>query len=85
MDVERLIDEDHCARGIWGLTGRLDLSRYHAEIAAVEGRARLTIQRHSCLSACGYTPIAKGLAQHVRLRAGVPFSLVLSGFADCSR
>ena len=39
IDVERLIDEDHCARAIWELIGRLDLSRYHAEIAAVEGHA----------------------------------------------
>src|SRR5271170_3463573 len=39
VDVEKLIDEDHCARSIWELVGRLDLSLYHAEIAAVEGRA----------------------------------------------
>ena len=39
MDVERLIAEDHPARAIWELVGRLDLSRYYAGIAAVEGRA----------------------------------------------
>ena len=39
MDVERLIEEDHPARSIWELVGRLDLSPYYAEIAAVEGRA----------------------------------------------
>ena len=39
MDVERLIEEDHAARSIWELVGRLDLSRYYAVIAAVEGRA----------------------------------------------
>ena len=39
MDVERLLEEDHPARSIWELVGRLDLSRYYAEIAAVEGRA----------------------------------------------
>jgi transposase len=39
IDVEKLIDEDHCARAIWELIGRLDLSRYHAKIAAVEGHA----------------------------------------------
>ena len=39
IDVERLIDEDHSARAIWELVGRLDLSLYYAEIAAVEGRA----------------------------------------------
>jgi transposase len=39
VDVERLIDEDHSARLIWQLVGRLDLSLYHAQIAAVEGHA----------------------------------------------
>ena len=39
IDVERLIDEDHSARSIWQLVGRLNLSLYHAEIAALEGRA----------------------------------------------
>jgi transposase len=39
IDVERLIEEDHSARSIWELVGRLDLSLYYAGIAAVEGRA----------------------------------------------
>jgi transposase len=39
IDVELLIDADHPACSIWELVGRLDLSRYYAEIAAVEGRA----------------------------------------------
>jgi transposase len=39
IDVELLIEEDHSARSIWELVGRLDLSRYYAEIGAVEGRA----------------------------------------------
>ena|SRR5579872_1692152 len=39
IEVERLIAEDHPARSIWALVGRLDLSRYYAAIAAVEGRA----------------------------------------------
>jgi transposase len=39
IDVERLIDEDHCARAIWQLIGRLDLSRYNAGISAVAGHA----------------------------------------------
>jgi transposase len=38
VDVERLIDDDHSARLIWELVGRLDLSLYHAQIAAVEGQ-----------------------------------------------
>src|SRR5271157_5439005 len=39
IEVERLIEADHPARAIWELVGRLDLSRYYAAIAAVEGRA----------------------------------------------
>ena len=37
IDVERLIEEDHPARAIWELVGRLDLSRYYAEIAVGGG------------------------------------------------
>jgi transposase len=39
VDVERLIEEEHLARAIWGLIGRLDLSSFYASIAnsAVEG------------------------------------------------
>jgi transposase len=39
VDVERLIEEDHSARSIWQLIGRVDLSLYHAEIVAVAGSA----------------------------------------------
>ena len=39
VDVERLIDDDHSARSIWQLLGRVDLSLFCAKIAAVEGRA----------------------------------------------
>jgi transposase len=39
VDVEKLIDDDHSARSIWALVGRLDLSLYYAQIDAVEGHA----------------------------------------------
>ena len=39
VDVEKLIDNDHGARSIWELVGRLDLSLYYAQIDAVEGHA----------------------------------------------
>ena len=46
MDAERLIEEDHPAGSIWELVGRLDVSRYYAEIAAVEGgRGEITPTR----------------------------------------
>ena len=39
VDVERLIGEDHRARAIWALVGRLDLSRFYESIesSAEEG------------------------------------------------
>ncbi len=39
MDVEKLIEDEHSARSIWELVGRLDLSLYYGQIAAVEGHA----------------------------------------------
>ena len=39
MAVEQLIGDDHAARAIWELVGQRDLSRFYAEIKAVEGVA----------------------------------------------
>jgi transposase len=39
VDVEKLLEPEHPARAIWELVGRLDLSRFTATIASVEGEA----------------------------------------------
>lgn len=39
IDIEKLIEEDHPARGIWAMVKRLDLKRLEETIKAVEGRA----------------------------------------------
>ena len=39
VDVEQLIAEDHPARAIWQLVGKLDLSAFYKGIGAVEGEA----------------------------------------------
>jgi transposase len=39
IDIEKLIEEDHPARGIWAMVNQLDLTRLEAKIKAVEGRA----------------------------------------------
>jgi transposase len=42
LDVERLIEQDHPARAIWVLVGRLKLEGFYAPIEAVEGSAGRT-------------------------------------------
>src|ERR1700731_1764066 len=39
VDVEKLVEQEHCVRSVWELVGRLDLRLYYAQIAAVEGSA----------------------------------------------
>ena len=39
LDVERLIPEEHPARAIWDLVGRVDLSPFYEKVKAVEGHA----------------------------------------------
>lgn len=39
IDVERLIPEDHAARAIWELSGKLELKAFYEQVKAVEGRA----------------------------------------------
>ncbi len=39
LDIELLIPQDHSARSIWDLLGRLDLSRFAGEIKSVQGHA----------------------------------------------
>jgi transposase len=39
IDIEKLIEDDHAARGIWLMVNRLDLTGLYAKIKAVEGRA----------------------------------------------
>jgi len=42
VDVERLVPDDHEVRAIWEFTGRIDLTPYYQDIAAVEGKAGST-------------------------------------------
>jgi transposase len=39
IDIEKLVEEDHPARGIWAMVNQLDLTRLEEKIKAVEGRA----------------------------------------------
>jgi hypothetical protein len=64
VDVERLIAEDHPARAIWELAGRLNLDAFYAPIRSLEGSAgrsafdpRLLI----CLWIYAYQPVVEML------------------------
>src|ERR1700678_2250583 len=85
LDVERLIDEDHSARSIWHLLGRMNLSLYHAKIAALEGHAGRDHTAPQLLISLWLYGYAKGLAQHARLHVNVHLSLDSRGFADYSQ
>ena len=64
VDVEKLIGEDHPARAIWILVGRLDLSRFYRAIeSSAEEGGRPAFDR-ALLSVCGCTPTARGSARH---------------------
>jgi transposase len=39
VDVERLIEDDHAARAMWELVGRLDVASFLAPIGSVQGQA----------------------------------------------
>src|SRR5438034_6247726 len=39
IDIEKLIEEDHPARGIWAMVNQLDMTRLEKKIKAVKGRA----------------------------------------------
>jgi hypothetical protein len=71
VDGERLIGEDHAARAIWSLVGRLDLSAFYRAIDsnAEEGAGGLRLIRN-CWSACGYMRAARGLDRRGKWRGG---------------
>lgn len=48
VDVERLIDEHHAARGIWEVTAGLDLSRYESALRMRRGEVGRAAGRPGC-------------------------------------
>ena len=69
VDVEHLIGEDHPARAIGALVGRLDLRAFYGAIeSSVEEGGRPAFDPQSV---CGYTPIAQGLLRHGKWHGAV--------------
>ena len=85
VDVERLIEEDHCSRSIWQLIGRVDLGLYHGEISAVAGFGGGDHTPPQLVISLWLYAYSWGLAQLASLHAGANFSRVFSGLAASSR
>jgi hypothetical protein len=72
VDVERLIDEDHPARAIWTLIGRLDLSRFYQGIeSSAEEGGRPAFDPQLLISLWLYW-FGAGSGAPVRVRSGIP-------------
>ena len=70
VDVERLIEEDHCSRSIWQLIGRMDLGLYTERLVRLPdsgGRDHTPPQLVISLWLYAYS---RGLAQLASLHAG---------------
>jgi hypothetical protein len=76
VDVERLIEEDHCSRFIWRLIGRVDLGLYHGEISAVAGFGGRDHTPPQLVISLWLYAYSRGLAQLASLHAGANFSRV---------
>jgi transposase len=62
LDIEQLIAEDHAARSIWAILGRLDLSAFLGEIRAVEGHAGRNLWEPRLLIALWIYAYSRGLS-----------------------
>lgn len=62
IDVDALIAPDHLARAIWELTGKLDWSRFCANIKAVEGHAGCSSYLPQLLASVWILAYSEGLS-----------------------
>jgi transposase len=62
LDIEKLISEDHAARQIWAILGRLDLSRFNGEIKSVEGHAGRNVWEPRLLIAMWIYAYSRGIS-----------------------
>src|SRR5262249_39737988 len=62
VDIDRLIEPDHPARGIWAMVMQLDLSALEEKIQAVEGRAGQNTFDPRLLMAVGLYGYSEGIS-----------------------
>jgi hypothetical protein len=85
VDVENLIDENHSARSVWELVGRLDLTLYHAQIAAVEGHAGREHTDPQLLISLWLYAYSHGISSAREVARQCEFEPVSNGCAACKR
>lgn len=85
VDVGKLIPEDHPARAIWEITGRLDLSQFYRGIKAVEGVAGRPVydpRMMICLWIYAYSEEVGAAREIGRLCAHDPAYQWITGFQE---
>lgn len=62
LDVEELIPENHAARNVWTILGRLDLSRFSGPVKSVEGHAGRNLWEPRLLIAIWIYAYSRGIS-----------------------
>lgn len=62
LDVEQLIPEDHAARNVWAILGKLDLSRFSGPVKSVEGHAGRNLWEPRLLIAIWIYAYSRGIS-----------------------
>lgn len=62
LDIEQLIPEDHPARNMWAILGRLDLSRFCGPVKSVEGHAGRNLWEPRLLIAIWIYAYSRGIS-----------------------
>jgi transposase len=62
LDIEQLIPEDHAARSIWEILGRLDLSGFIGDVKSLEGHAGRNIWEPRLLAALWIYAYSRGIS-----------------------
>lgn len=62
LDIEQLIPQDHAARSVWELLGRLDLSRFVGDVKSVEGHAGRNVWEPRLLIAIWIYAYSRGIS-----------------------
>lgn len=62
LDIEQLIPQDHPARSVWEILGRLDLSRFVGDVKSVEGHAGRNVWEPRLLIAIWIYAYSRGVS-----------------------